>query len=119
MLTEAMHTRFAGSLPGAGKRVLHHERRKAIHEQVDFRPDSLVVRRANEVLEKTERLLADVRRVVLLEAIASGWFADIRRPADRGKGLLGVREKSEKYFNPFKPVFARHLGLEKEIDTWM
>lgn len=120
MLTEAMHTPFLQDRFLALENASYiMNAAKHIHEQVDFRPDSLVVRRAGEVLEKTERLLEDVRRAGLLEAIASGWFADIRRPADRGKGLLGVREKSGRYFNPFKSVFARHLGLEKEIDTWM
>ena len=30
-----------------------------------------------------------------------GVFADIKRPIDGGKGLNGVVEKEEIYFNPF------------------
>ncbi|PKN47908.1 MAG: D-lysine 5,6-aminomutase subunit alpha [Deltaproteobacteria bacterium HGW-Deltaproteobacteria-17] len=120
MLTEAMHTPFLQdrflALQNADY-IMNAARH--IKDQVTFRPDSLVIRRAHEVMDKTDALLDSVRQTGLLQAISSGWFADISRPADHGKGLLGVHEKSDGYFNPCKPVLAARLGLEKEIDTWI
>ena len=36
----------------------------------------------------------------LLNAIADGTFGITRRPADAGRGLEGVFERAEGYFNP-------------------
>jgi len=120
MLTEAMHTPFLQdrflALQNADY-VMNAARH--IHDEITFRPDGLVIRRAHEVLEKTGVLLDSVRDAGLLTAISSGWFAEISRPTDGGKGLLGVIEKSERYFNPCLPILAAQLGLEKEIDTWI
>lgn len=120
MLTEAMHTPFMQdrflALQNADY-VMNAARH--LHEEVTFRPEGLVVRRAHEVLDKTGRLLEEVRGAGLLEAISAGWFADISRPTDGGKGLMGVLKKGERYFNPCKSVLAVQLGLEKEIDTWI
>ncbi len=120
MLTEAMHTPYLHDRYLALRNADYiMNAARNIGEQMDFRPDSLVVRRAHQVLDQTETFLKSVEETGLLEAIASGWFADIRRPRDRGKGLSGVLEKSDRYMNPFKDILASSLGLEKELDAWI
>ena len=37
----------------------------------------------------------------LFSALEKGIFADIKRPRNGGKGLAGVFEKGEHYYNPF------------------
>ena len=37
----------------------------------------------------------------LFTALEKGIFANIKRPKNGGKGLAGVTEKGENYFNPF------------------
>ncbi|MBO0843265.1 MAG: lysine 5,6-aminomutase subunit alpha [Nocardioides sp.] len=70
----------------------------------DFRPaaDGFIAQRARQVLGESIDLLD---RIVehehgLLDAIADGTFGLMKRPADAGKGLEGVAEKSDAYYNP-------------------
>jgi len=45
-------------------------------------------------------LLRRINAEGLLTAIADGTFGVTRRPADGGRGLDGVIERAEGYFNP-------------------
>jgi beta-lysine 5,6-aminomutase alpha subunit len=45
-------------------------------------------------------LLRRITAEGLLNAIAGGTFGVTRRPADGGRGLNGVIERTEGYFNP-------------------
>jgi len=112
MLTEAIHTPFMqdrylalenakyvmGSMAGLG-------------EEITFRKDGVVVRRANQVLEEAVSFLEKVEGTGLMDAIATGLFADVKRPRDGGKGLDGLRKKGEGYWNPFEAHLTRELGL--------
>jgi beta-lysine 5,6-aminomutase alpha subunit len=49
-----------------------------------------------EAVGLLERIVADG----LLAAIADGTFGIMKRPADRGKGLAGVIERADDYYNP-------------------
>ena len=112
MLTEAIHTPFMqdrylalenakyvmGSMAGLG-------------DEITFRPDGVIVRRANQVLEEAVAFLEKVEGTGLMDAIATGLFADVKRPRDGGKGLDGLRKKGEGYWNPFETHLTRELGL--------
>ncbi|HSS44612.1 MAG TPA: lysine 5,6-aminomutase subunit alpha, partial [Thermoanaerobaculia bacterium] len=81
MLTEALHT------PLLSDRWLAIDQAKTIRvnarhlsEEIRFVPNGRIVRRAHEVLEGAERLLKHIARAGLFEALASGAFADTRRP---------------------------------------
>jgi beta-lysine 5,6-aminomutase alpha subunit len=79
-----------------------------LHE--DFRPsaDGFIAQRARQVLaesiELLERILAHESRTGLLDAIADGTFGLMKRPADAGRGLDGVAEKSPDYYNPASEI---------------
>jgi beta-lysine 5,6-aminomutase alpha subunit len=47
----------------------------------------------------------------LLTAIAEGTFGITKRPADGGRGLDGVIERADDYFNPASQI------LEPTVDT--
>ncbi|HLU29326.1 MAG TPA: lysine 5,6-aminomutase subunit alpha [Glycomyces sp.] len=68
----------------------------------DFRPppDGFIAGRANRVLGEAVDLLERIRDDGLLNAIADGTFGIMKRPADGGRGLEGVVERAEGYFNP-------------------
>jgi beta-lysine 5,6-aminomutase alpha subunit len=68
----------------------------------DFRPapDGFIVQRARQVLSEAVELLERIGDDGLLDAIGDGTFGLMRRPADGGKGLDGVAEKSPAYHNP-------------------
>ena len=109
MLTEAIHTPFLQDrfLALDSAQYLRKAAR-GLKDEICFRPDGFIPRRAQAVLQEAEELLARIAREGLLKALADGVFADIRRPADGGRGGEGVFLKSESYLDPF----AGRLGDE-------
>jgi len=102
MLTEAIHT------PHLQDRMLSIENAqyifnnaKNIGDEVEFKKGGIIQTRAQEVLSKAEELLKDIEREGIFDTIEKGKFAGIKRGFTGGKGLSGVVEKDEKYFNPF------------------
>src|SRR5262249_32152656 len=102
MLTEALHT------PLLSDRWLAIDQARTIRanarhlsEEIAFRPDGRIVRRAREVLEAAEELLSEIARLGLFEALASGFFADTKRPREGGRGHDGVVRRHPEYRNPF------------------
>ena len=79
--------------------------------EVEFRKDGTIVRRAHAVLEETVAFLERIETTGLMDAIAEGLFADIKRPRDMGKGLDGLRKKADGYWNPFEDHLHRELGI--------
>jgi beta-lysine 5,6-aminomutase alpha subunit len=77
-------------------------RRAAGQLGASFRPepDGFVARRARQVLGESIDLLRTIDSQGLLNAIAEGTFGVTRRPADGGRGLDGVIERAEGYYNP-------------------
>jgi beta-lysine 5,6-aminomutase alpha subunit len=109
MLTEALHT------PLLHDRWLAIDQAKTIRtnarhlaDEIVFRPDGRIVRRAHAVLEGAERLLRDIARVGLFGALEAGLFADTRRPRDSGRGQDGIVRRDPEYSNPFLEVWASH-----------
>jgi beta-lysine 5,6-aminomutase alpha subunit len=107
MLTEALHTPFLHD------RWLAIEQAKAIRrnarhlaEEITFRPDGRVVRRARDVLAGAERILARVAEHGLFAALADGVFANTRRRIDGGRGYDGVVRRDPGYANPFLEAWA-------------
>jgi beta-lysine 5,6-aminomutase alpha subunit len=107
MLTEALHTPFLHDRWLAIEQA-ETIRRNARHlsEELAFRPDGRVVRRAHAVLDGAERILARVAERGLFAALAEGVFADTRRPRDRGRGYDGVLRRDPEYANPFLEAWS-------------
>nr|WP_320132204.1 lysine 5,6-aminomutase subunit alpha [uncultured Holophaga sp.] len=112
MMTEAIHT------PHMQDRFLALENAKyvmgamaGLAEEIEFRPDGLIVRRAHEVLDQALGFLREVQGTGLMEAIEQGLFADIKRRRDMGKGLEGLVRKGPGYWNPFEGHLEGELGV--------
>lgn len=102
MLTEAIHTPFMSDRYLAIENAKYiFNNMNAIGEEMEFKKDGLIQSRAKTVLEDAISLLDEVNSYGLFEALAKGIFADIKRPINGGKGLAGVSQKSEGYYNPF------------------
>jgi beta-lysine 5,6-aminomutase alpha subunit len=69
-------------------------------EEIAFKPDGRIARRAHEVLTRAFDLLESVRAEGLWAAIARGAFADVKREPTGGKGLAGVLPRERDYLNP-------------------
>jgi beta-lysine 5,6-aminomutase alpha subunit len=105
MLTEAIHT------PHLQDRMLSIENAKyifnnarAIGEEVEYKQDGIMQKRAQFVLTEAEKLLHEIEKEGLFSTIEKGKFGGVKRPKDGGKGLAGVCVKDENYFNPFIPL---------------
>ncbi len=102
MPTEAIHT------PHLQDRMLSIENAQYIFNnardignEVEYKKDGIIQTRAQEVLAKAEELLRDIEKEGMFDTIEKGKFGGVKRSFTGGKGLAGVVEKDEKYFNPF------------------
>jgi beta-lysine 5,6-aminomutase alpha subunit len=107
MLTEAIHTPFLGdralSLDNA-----RYVMRTARHfgDEIEFKPGGAIERRAVSVLAGAAQLLRTIEKQGLMNAIAAGNFADVKRAPDGGRGLDGVFARATGYWNPFETALA-------------
>ncbi|MDR0929949.1 MAG: lysine 5,6-aminomutase subunit alpha [Oscillospiraceae bacterium] len=107
MLTEAIHTPFMSDRALAIENARYIFRTmKDLGEEITFKEDGMIARRAAEVLQKATDLLGEIEQRGLFSTLEKGIFADIRRARDGGKGLSGVAVKGAVYFNPFVELFT-------------
>jgi beta-lysine 5,6-aminomutase alpha subunit len=101
MMTEGIHTPFLSDRDLAIENV-RYVLRAAGRLGENLRPPAggFVERRAQQVLAEAVDLLRRIDSEGLLNAIADGTFGVTRRPSDGGRGLDGVIERAEGYFNP-------------------
>jgi beta-lysine 5,6-aminomutase alpha subunit len=69
-------------------------------EEIEFKPDGRVARRAIKVLDEALALLEQVKEQSLWEAIGQGAFADVKRTRTGGRGYAGVVPRARDYVNP-------------------
>ncbi|MBN1572170.1 MAG: D-lysine 5,6-aminomutase subunit alpha [Deltaproteobacteria bacterium] len=103
ILTEAIHTPHVGDrfLSLQGARYARNNMRN-IASEISFERGGRIEMRAKEVLRSAHEMLGEVEEIGLVEALARGMFADIKRSPDEGKGAAGVFKKADgEYFNPF------------------
>lgn len=102
MMTEAIHTPFMSdrflSIENA-QYVFNNM--KNIGDEVEFKKDGMMQKRAQKVLNDATELLERIDKESLFDALEKGIFADIKRPKNGGKGLAGVFEKDAHYYNPY------------------
>jgi beta-lysine 5,6-aminomutase alpha subunit len=107
MLTEAIHTPFLGdralSLENAAY-VMNTARH--LGEEIEFKPDGIVERRAQSVLNDACALLEGIASRGLMRSIEAGTFADVRRSPDGGRGFEGVFERAADYWNPIEDALS-------------
>jgi beta-lysine 5,6-aminomutase alpha subunit len=70
-------------------------------EQFDWREDSMVAQWARQILREAVELLREMDKHGLFKGLEAGLFADIKRSPEGGRGLEGVVQRNEGYFNPF------------------
>jgi beta-lysine 5,6-aminomutase alpha subunit len=108
MLTEAIHT------PLLQDRFLSIEAARYVFstmrnlgDEISFREDGFIQRRARQVLDEAVALLERIAAAGLMQALANGWFADIKRAPEGGKGLDGVVARAPDYLNPFMAMLRQ------------
>jgi beta-lysine 5,6-aminomutase alpha subunit len=114
MLTEAIHTPYLQDRHLAIDNALYvHNTMADFMNEIEFKKDGVMARRARQVLDETVEMLAEVKRHGLFTAIETGMFAEIKRPRDGGKGFDGVYEKAAGYYNPVEAYLKKKLKVGK------
>lgn len=115
MMTEAIHT------PHLADRSLAIENAqyvfntiKDLGNELNLDPKGFINQRANSVLEEATLFLEKVAEEGLLNAMAKGEFADIKRNEHGGKGFDGVFLKEQDYINPFLQKMQVALKLKAD-----
>ena len=105
MMTEAVVTPFLSDRDLALENA-RYVRNAAGALADDFRPapDGYVVQRAHSVLAEAIDLLERIVEDSLLAAIADGTFGITKRPVDGGRGLSGVVQHGDDYWNPVSEI---------------
>ena len=102
MLTEALHTPFMSDRALAIENAQYiFNNMESISEEIQFKEDGLIQKRAAFVLEKADELLTEIEQLGLFDTLERGMFGGVKRPKEGGKGLNGVASKDENYYNPF------------------
>jgi beta-lysine 5,6-aminomutase alpha subunit len=73
---------------------------KHLGDEISWKPDGIVAKRAIQVLDESLELLESVAKEGIWEAISKGAFADVKRTREGGKGFHGVAERHADYVNP-------------------
>ena len=108
ILTEAIHNPFLHDRYLALGNINYvFNVARDLGREIEFKKDGFIARRAQKVLDETEVFLKDIEVEGLMEAIAKGRFANIKRPLKGGKGLDGVFEKGPEYTNPVMDLIVR------------
>jgi beta-lysine 5,6-aminomutase alpha subunit len=77
-----------------------HGAARHLSDEIEFKKDGIVARRAAAVLDAACTLLQEVRSATIWKSIARGDFADVKRERTGGRGYEGVLERSRDYTNP-------------------
>ena len=115
MLTEAIHT------PHLSDRILSIENARYVMEnaqdlggEISFRPDGIIQKRSEAILDEVVGFLQEIEAKGLKRSISEGYFANVRRPLEGGKGREGVIRKGIDYRNPFMERMEQELGVDHD-----
>ena len=69
-------------------------------DEIEFKKDGIVQRRAREVLAGAHKLLLEIAETGLFAKLGEGVFGDVERGMEGGKGSEGIVRTDPGYFNP-------------------
>lgn len=106
MLTEAIHTPFISDryLSIANSQYIFNNARH-LGDEIFFKEGGKIQSRAEKLLGDACDMLQEIEKIGLEAAMEQGFFADIKRSQQGGKGGSGVIEKHKDYYNPFMDIF--------------
>ena len=115
MLTEAIHT------PHLSDRSLSLENAQYVMEnarglakEINFKPAGIIQKRSEAIVNQVVDFLEEIEAKGLKRAISEGYFANVKRSQQGGKGGDGVIRKGIDYSNPFMEKMQRELGIHSQ-----
>jgi beta-lysine 5,6-aminomutase alpha subunit len=88
-------------------------------DEIEFKRGGIIQTRAQQVLAGAQLLLERIARTGLFKAIEDATFGDVSRKLEDGRGIAGIVDTEEGYFNPVvdlmrDPVATRPARLADE-----
>jgi beta-lysine 5,6-aminomutase alpha subunit len=80
-------------------------------EEIQFKPGGIIQTRAQEVLRDAHAMLEHIAEIGLIAAIDEGVFGDVSRSVREGRGIEGIVETEEEYFNPATELMRGALSV--------
>jgi beta-lysine 5,6-aminomutase alpha subunit len=80
-------------------------------DEIEFRRGGIIQSRAREVLAGARALLEHIAEVGLIAAVDEGVFGDVSRRVCEGRGIEGIVETEEEYFNPAVELMRGALSV--------
>jgi len=69
-------------------------------DEIEFKGGGIVQTHAQRVLDRAHELLERIADIGLFAALGEGVFGDVHRHVDEGRGIEGIVDREEGYFNP-------------------
>jgi len=112
MLTEALHTPLLQDRYLSIKNAKYvFESCRHLSDQFEVKSDSLIQKRADELLDAGLAQLERVCETGLFAALEKGEFADVERDPEGGRGIEGVIKRAPDYCNPFFAALQKGSGV--------
>ena len=80
-------------------------------EEIEFKRGGIIQTRAQEVLREAHAMLEHIADVGLIAAVDEGLFGDVSRRVSEGRGIDGIVETEEEYFNPASDLMRGALSV--------
>ncbi len=80
-------------------------------EEIEFKRGGIVQTRARDVLTGAHAILEHIADVGLIAAVDEGVFGDVSRRVSEGRGIEGIVESEEEYFNPATELMRGALSV--------
>jgi beta-lysine 5,6-aminomutase alpha subunit len=80
-------------------------------EEIEFKRGGVIQTRAQEVLREAHATLEHIADVGLIAAVDEGVFGDVSRRVSEGRGIEGIVETEEEYFNPATELMRGALSV--------
>ena len=78
---------------------------------IKYKKNGIIQIRAKSVLKEATAFLKQINEIGLFDAVEKKMFAEISRPKNGGKGLEGVKEKEQDYWNPMESFLEKELNI--------
>ncbi|MFV0499888.1 MAG: lysine 5,6-aminomutase subunit alpha [Bacilli bacterium] len=110
MLSEAVHTPFINERSLSIENAQYiFTAMKDFSDQIEIKEDSLMQKRVDSVIDDAVLMLRNIKDEGIFKTIETGKFAGVKRAFDGGKGLDGVFEKSDGYYNVIAEEMIKEL----------
>jgi len=84
---------------------------RSLADEIEFKPDGFIVRRAHEVLRAAHAMLEEIVEIGLFAALERATFGDVSRSLEGGRGAEGIVDVTSDYLNPLEGAVEAPAGV--------